>query len=73
MKKQLLTLTLLTLGYVASSHGAGVAVMAHLTRLKTDVVAGTSQKVTAKAMWIEKSTPNTPGQVVLELEEKKAK
>lgn len=71
MKKQLLTLTLLSLGYIASSHGAGVAVMAQVTKLKTNVVAGSTQKVNAKAMWIEEETPDVPGQIVLELEEKK--
>ena len=71
MKKQLFTLALLTLGYVASSHSMGVAVVAHLTKLKTNVAADTTQTVNAKAMWFEDEKPVIAGQPVLEIEETK--
>jgi|GEM_PF-5504863 len=71
MKKQLLALTLISLGYVASSYGMGVAIMAEWGKLKKDVVENTSQTVYARAIWIEDEKPTVAGQPVLELEETK--
>lgn len=71
MKKQLFTLALISLGYIASSHGMGVAIMAEWGKFKKDVVENTSQTVYATAIWIEDETPTVPGQPVLELEETK--
>lgn len=71
MKKQLFALALISLGYIASSHGMGVAIMAEWGKFKKDVVENTSQTVYATAIWIEDEAPVVAGQPVLELEETK--
>jgi hypothetical protein len=73
MKKQLFTLALLTLGYVASSHSMGVAVLAHLTKFKETMAVGTTQKVNAVAAYIVPGSekPKVHGQEVIKLEETK--
>lgn len=70
MKKQLLALTLISLGYIASMHGMGVAIMAEWGKLKKDVIENTSQIVNATAIWIEDENPTVAGQPVLEIKEK---
>ncbi len=71
MKKQLFALALISLGYIASSHGMGVAIMAEWGKFKKDVVEDTTQTVYATAIWIEDEAPTVAGQPVLELEETK--
>ena len=57
MKKQLFTLALLTLGYVASSHSMGVLVIAQLTKIKETMAVGTTQEVNAVAAYIVSEKP----------------
>ena len=65
MKKQLFTLALLTLGYVASSHSMAVAVMAHMNKIDETMAAGTTQKVRGVDAYIISQEPNVPGETVL--------
>jgi hypothetical protein len=69
MKKQLFTLALLTLGYVASSHSMGVAVLAHMNKINETMPAGTTQMVRGVDAHVVKETPRIPGQSVLRIEE----
>ncbi len=71
MKKQILLLSLVTLGYMASSHGAGVFVMAQVNKIKESMVEGTTQKINAQAADIKSQNPTNSGTDVLELSEKK--
>lgn len=69
MKKQLLAITLIALGYVASSHGGGVLLTAYVTKLKTEMKAGGYQNVWARSIALDENNPTVPGQQVLEIEE----
>ncbi len=71
MKKQILILSLMTLGYIASSHGAGVFVMAQVNKIKESMLQGTTQKINAQAADIKSQNPTNAGTDVLELSEKK--
>ncbi len=68
MKKQLFTLALLTLGYVASSHSMGVAVLAHLNKIKETMAPETIQLVRGVNAYVVSQTPKIAGQTVLEIE-----
>lgn len=69
MKKQLLTLALLTLGYVTNSHSMGVAVLAHMNRFKETMAVGETQMVRGADVRIISQTPQVPGQTVIEVDE----
>ncbi len=69
MKKQLFTLALLTLGYVASSHGALVAAMAHMNKFNETMAVGETQMVRGVDVRIISQTPAVPGETVFEVDE----
>lgn len=68
MKKQLFTLALLALGYVASSHGMGVAVLAHMNKIKETMAPETTQVVRGVNAYVVSQQPKVAGQTVIEIE-----
>ncbi len=69
MKKQLFTLALLTLGYVASSHGGMVLLHSHMNKFKETMALGETQMVRGVDVRIISQTPSIPGQSVVTVEE----
>ena len=65
MKKQLFTLALLTLGYIASSQSMAVALMAHMNKIDETMAAGTTQKVRGVDAYIISQEPKVAGETVL--------
>jgi hypothetical protein len=68
MKKQLFTLALLALGYIASSHGMGVALLAHMNRINETMAPNTTQIVRGVNAYVVSQTPKVAGQTVIEIE-----
>ena len=68
MKKQLFTLALLTLGYVASSHSMAVAVMAHMNKINETMAPDTTQVVRGVNAYVVSQTPNVASQTVIRIE-----
>jgi len=69
MKKQLFTLALLTLGYVASSQSMAVAFMAHMNKINETMATGTTQIVNAVNAYVVSEDPKVADQSVLRIEE----
>jgi len=68
MKKQLFTLTLLALGYVASSYGMGVAVLAHMNKTKETMAPNTTQVVRGVNAYVVSQKPKVTGETVVRIE-----
>jgi len=68
MKKQLFTLALVALGYVASSHGMGVAILAHMNKINETMAPDTTQIVRGVNAYVVSQTPQVHGQTVVRVE-----